>query len=186
MNENNFFRLFIAIDMPPAVIDESKRLQKVLQKQDLFGGRFTDEHQMHITLKFIGDVASQDVESVKKLLQKIKFNTLPAHLGPIDVFTRGKYISVIFLPIICPQLIPVVEQINQLLLPWCEKEKRTFTSHITLARVKKVDDVPKLLDAIRCLKITPIEFTIDSFILKQSVLKPTGPIYNDLALYNAC
>lgn len=185
MNNNELVRLFVAVDMPPEVVDEIKRFQKELSKQKLFEGRFTQEHQMHITLTFIGEVAAQQQSQIMQALRTIEFKKMKARLGSVDVFTKGRFVKIIFMHLVCPELSQLAQKIILVLSPWVEPEERDFVSHLTVARVKKVANVETLLEAIDKLDVAHITFEIDSFILKQSVLSPSGPEYTDIATYFA-
>ena len=62
-----------------------------------------------------------------------------------------------------------------------EKEKRGFSAHLTIARVKSAKNKEKLLQVIG--KYKDIEFgnfKVDSIKLKKSELTPKGPIYTTL------
>jgi len=184
MNENNeFLRLFVAVDMPESVVHEVARIQKVLEEQALFEGRFTTPEQVHITLKFIGRVLQDQMQPITTALQGIAYKKIPAQLGGVDVFAIGNRIKITYLSIICPELKGLAKEVEAVLEPWAEPEKRDFVSHATIARVKRVEDKQQLLGALRKFEVQPLSFTFDAFVLKQSVLSDQGPTYTNLATY---
>ncbi len=178
-------RLFVAVDMPAAVVQEIARAQDIIKREALFEGKFVDPQQVHLTLKFIGEVSTKQIPSIEKALDKVKDKTMEAQLGSLDVFAAGNRIKIIFLSLVCPELADLAQKIEQALLPWCPAEKRSFVTHATIARVKRIENENKerLLGLLAKLSVKPIQFTIDSFVLKESELSEKGPIYIDKAWY---
>ena len=110
---------------------------------------------------------------------------MEVQLGSLDVFVVGNHIKIIFLSLVCPELADLAQKIEQVLLPWSPVEKRSFVTHATIARIKWLENENKerLLGLLRKLSIKPLQFTIDSFVLKESELSKKGPIYIDKARY---
>lgn len=48
-------RTFICIDFPTEVIKEAARIQALIDKQN-FTGKLTEPENLHITLKFLGEI----------------------------------------------------------------------------------------------------------------------------------
>ena len=182
-NNEEYGRLFVAVDMPEAVTQYIERIQDALRRQDLFMGRFTKPEQVHITLKFIGEVPSCQVSGIGVVLQGIKVDKMKAQLGGLDVFAVGNKIKIIYIRVICPELTNLAKQVEDVLLAWCEREKRDFVSHATIARVKRVDDKQRLRKVVSQFEVQPMQFVFDSFVLKQSVLLSEGPIYKTVETY---
>jgi len=53
--ENKLIRAFIAIDFPDEVVKEIARVQEVLGKRQ-FTGKMTEPENLHLTLKFLGEI----------------------------------------------------------------------------------------------------------------------------------
>ncbi|PIY16461.1 MAG: hypothetical protein COZ15_05945 [Elusimicrobia bacterium CG_4_10_14_3_um_filter_49_12_50_7] len=73
------------------------------------------------------------------------------------------------------------KQIDKNLEHLFQKEKN-FVSHITIARVKNVEDKQKLTDELKRIKMNE-EFIVDKFSLKKSTLTENGPVYEDLTVF---
>jgi len=82
-------RTFICIDFPDEVVKEVARVQEELGKIK-FTGKLTEIENLHLTLKFLGEIEPEKVEKVREVLIKIQFNELNLGLGKIGVFnSRG-------------------------------------------------------------------------------------------------
>ena len=134
-------RLFIAVDMPSVVIEELKRIQKLLKKENLFRGRYVNPEHAHLTLKFLGDTDESKIPLIHERLKNIKHKKMKAHLGSLDLFTSSNNMPrVIFLSLICPELNDLAQQIDDALSDLFPSESRPFVSHLTIARIKEISD----------------------------------------------
>jgi 2'-5' RNA ligase len=178
-------RLFIAVEITPSVVKEVKRIQQFLKKEEVFHGRYVDADKAHITLKFLGDIEESKIPIIQKRLRTIKHQPMKAHLGKLDLFksTNTNEVRVIFLSIVCPELAEIAKKIDETLTGLINHETRAFTSHLTIARVREIADYDILGDILDQLKVEPITFDINSFVLKQSKLSSDGPIYKDIECY---
>lgn len=180
---NAYKRLFVAVEMPQLVIDEIMHIQRQLKKESLFTGNFVNSEHAHLTVKFIGDIALDQIEPIKNVLATIQSQRMQAQLGVLDVFYKGQFVKIIFIHIQCPELVKLAEQIETVLEPWVAKEQRAFVNHLTLARVKHVPDVQQLISVLPQITVKLITFTFDSFVLKESELTPQGPVYTEVKRY---
>ena len=69
--ENKLIRAFIAIDFPDEVVKEIARVQEVLGKRQ-FTGKMTEPENLHLTLKFFGEIDEEKLKSIRKELKKYK------------------------------------------------------------------------------------------------------------------
>ena len=69
--EQKLIRAFIAIDFPDDVIKEVARVGEVLGKKK-FTGKMTELENLHLTLKFLGEIDEERVKEVQKRLKEIK------------------------------------------------------------------------------------------------------------------
>ncbi len=170
-------RTFISIDIPQEVKNQIVKIQSQLPE---FQGKKTEYENLHLTLKFLGEIDEKRIEEVKKKLGEIKFNKFEVEIDSIGVFSE-KFVRIVWLHLDnCEKL---QKEIDKGLEDLFEKEKR-FMSHLTIARVKSVYDKKEFLEGLKEIKIPKIKFVIDNFGLKKSILIGKGPIYETLEKYN--
>jgi 2'-5' RNA ligase len=174
-------RIFIALDLSKEGIDEIKRIQKILSKKNLFMGKLTEDYNLHLTLKFLGEISDEQVLEVKKRLSQIKFSELFAELGEIGVFNKD-FIKIIWIKLNGKGIWDLQKQIDEKLLDLFVHEAR-FMSHITIARVKNVPNKAGFLEYMKSVKPKKIKFCVNEFVLKKSELFSQGPRYEDLEIY---
>lgn len=179
-NKNNKMRAFIALDLPREAINHIKDIQKLIEKQNIFTGKFTEHENLHLTLKFLGEIEENKVKEIKKKLQEVKFPAFEAELGEAGVFSK-KFIKIIWIKLE-GKVFGLQKEIDEALKELFQPEQR-FMSHITIARVKNVPDRKKFLDYIKNIKAKKIKFKVEKFFLKKSELKPEGPVYEDIGEY---
>jgi len=169
-------RVFVCIDIPEQVKEKIKEVQKNLPA---FVGKKTEFENLHLTLKFLGHLERRKIEEVKKRLEKVRMKKFEASLGPLGVFSE-QFIRIVWIKIFgCDALQKAVDDSLKGLF---EPEAR-FMSHLTIARVKKVDNRNFFLEKLRKMEIPKISFEVDCFRLKESVLNPEGPRYFDMKIY---
>jgi|SRR3989344_279736 len=179
-------RCFIALDLPVEIIKEIKKIQKELPE---FIGKKTESENLHLTLKFLGEVSKEKIEQIKRVLREIKFDAFETEIDSIGTFSE-KAVRIIWLHLInCNQL---QKEIDDSLKSLFKPEER-FMSHLTIARVKNVKNSPRddsaepkkeFLEKLKKIKIPKINFMVENFKLKSSMLKSEGPVYEDIETYN--
>jgi RNA 2',3'-cyclic 3'-phosphodiesterase len=175
-------RIFIALDLSKECVDEIKRIQKILWKKTLFTGKLTESDNLHLTLKFLGEISDSQVEEIKKRLSEIKLEGFDCELGEIGVFNKYS-IRIIWMKLNGKGIWKLQKEIDEKLSDLFSKEER-FMSHIAIARVKNVNDKKGFLDYLKGVKPKKIRFHADRFFLKKSELLTSGPKYEDLKEYN--
>ena len=174
-------RCFIAVDIPEKAREEIVKVQKILEKRNLFMGKLTEKENLHLTLKFLGEIDEGKVGDVKKKLKEIKFSRFKVKLREIGVFSED-FVRIIWAHLSGKGVLELQKEIDEKLDGFFPKEKR-FMSHLTIARVKSVKNREKLLEELSKIKLN-CEFEVDRFFLKKSTLTGEGPIYENLLELN--
>jgi RNA 2',3'-cyclic 3'-phosphodiesterase len=181
VKNDEFIRCFVALDLSREVMDYISELQEIIKKQNLFTGKFTEVENLHLTLKFLGEIEQEKVEAVKNKLKEIKFPAFEVKLGNVGTFGERGYIRVIWAELIGAYNLQ--KQVDNALKDMFPVEER-FMGHITIARVKNIKDRNALLDYLKKIKTKEIKFKVDKFFLKKSILQPDGPVYDDIEEYD--
>ncbi|GAB6947578.1 RNA 2',3'-cyclic phosphodiesterase [Vulcanisaeta sp. JCM 16161] len=176
------YRVFIAVDLTDKLKDPIIRMQRDLMSAGV-DMKPVEPENLHITLRFIGEISRELVEELKKRLSNVKYNQFTMHIRGIGAFPNIERPRVIWVGIEegAKDLMNLHELIMKLTGDIGEKDERDFVPHITIARVKYVRNRDKYMKVVR--KYESADFGIqlvDSIKLKRSVLTPKGPIYSDL------
>ncbi|MEM4153044.1 MAG: RNA 2',3'-cyclic phosphodiesterase [Candidatus Pacearchaeota archaeon] len=171
-------RCFLAIELPEKAKEELLKIQKELPEAKM---KFVEPENLHLTLKFFGELTDFQVSKVKETLKQIKFEKFKANLGNIGVFPSLSFVRVVWVSL---EPSKKVKELHDLIDVTLRKEKfsqdKAFESHITLARVKFVRNKEEFVKKLKEIKVKPIEFQIDKFYLKKSTLTKQGPIYETI------
>ena len=179
-------RLFVALDIPENVRRTISELMQKLEPTCL-GARWVRAEGMHVTLKFIGEASEEKVAAVRKELSAVH-SAQAAELGfrNVGFFPNARHPRVFWVGIeTSPNLAEMAGEIERRLeklgIP---REDRAFKPHLTLARFKSEEGLPRLHDAIQ--KLGAVEFgrmSTEEFYLYQSTLKPGGAEYTKLETF---
>jgi len=175
-------RCFIAISFPDEVVKEIARLQEMISKKG-FTGKLTELNNLHLTLKFLGDIDEKKVALVKEHLGKVSFDKIELHLGEVGTFAYSGNPRIIWLKLEGQALWDLQAKIDEVLNKCGFPKEERFMAHVTLARIKYVEDKKRFREFIKEIKPEKISFQVESFALKESELKTIGPVYRDIETY---
>ena len=169
-------RCFIAINIPEKIKNKVFHISRNLHEQNLFHGKVTEKNNLHLTLKFLGEISQEQLEKVKKILNNLNLKKIKIKITNAGVFDEN-HIKIIWLKML--NLENFQKQIDEALKPLFKPEQR-FMSHLTIARVKQKPKNPELLlEEIQKLKINK-EFVLDTVKIMKSELFSSGPKYKVL------
>lgn len=172
------------MDFPEDIQKEAADIQRQFVDH---GATLVDPELIHITIKFIGDVDDKQVDAIKNALQNVHHPPFDAEINGIGVFPDVNHINVIWTgvnPSISQHFEKLHSAVEGALMPLkIRADKRKFTAHATLARVKRLSPVQKrsLINTIREFSdISLGKMRVDHIKLKKSTLTSDGPIYETL------
>jgi 2'-5' RNA ligase len=171
-------RCFICIEMPDEVVKEIARVQEEVGKRR-FDGKMTELENLHLTLKFLGEIDTEKIEDVKKRLGEINFSEIECTLGEMGAFSYRGNPRIVWVKINGKGIFELQKKIDDALKGVFEREER-FMSHLTVARVGFVKDKIGFVDYVKGMGVKKIKFKVGKFFLKQSELKSPGPVYTNL------
>jgi len=177
-------RSFIAFD-----IDDEQIVKRFSEAQQMLVRTGADlklvkPENIHITMRFLGNITSPMVDSIHEAMQKVSFSPFDVEIRGLGAFPKLQYARVIWAGITngAEQLSKVFDQLEPKLRELgFRPDPKGFSPHLTIARVKSGRNKSEL---IRCVKDSVnYEFGIikaKCLRLKRSVLTPKGPIYSTL------
>ncbi|WP_301663777.1 RNA 2',3'-cyclic phosphodiesterase [Methanoculleus frigidifontis] len=173
-------RTFVAVDLPAGMQDRLRESQEILARSK---GRLAivAPTNLHITLKFLGEVDPAQIEPIVQALRTIAADPFEVTLG-CAVCNPPKRPRVVWCDIMdAGKSAELAARVDAALEPLgFPREKRPFRPHVTLTRVKEFDS--SLLRQVECTPRDPVgTFTVEKITLKKSSLTPRGSIYEDLA-----
>jgi 2'-5' RNA ligase len=178
-------RAFIAFELPQSVLSSVRSVQDRLRSFG-FQIRWVPPVNIHLTLKFLGDIQTADVEKIGNAVTRSVADATPLSLfvEGVGVFPDMRRPRVLWLGI--SGQLDALKQLQkrlevQLSLSGYPKERRPFRGHLTLGRIKGKIDTQKLqfaMDACKDFRSSP--FVASEVCLIQSRLKPAGAEYSRL------
>ncbi len=170
-------RTFIAVELPEKFIPEIERLGSLIKMP---GVKPVETRLVHITLKFLGDIHENKVESIVTALSDIKCKPFEAGIKGIGVFPKPAYVRVVWLGA-QGDFYTLHSEVERTLHQFTFKKEGDFTPHATIARVKQPVNSTELMDKIKNIRDADLgTFSVSSISLKKSTLTPRGPIYETL------
>ena len=168
-------RLFIAIELPPHITTAISGIQAGVP-----GARWTPEENMHLTLRFLGDVDGGQAEDLAYELQRVDRHSFEIELDGAGQFSSGAGVRSLWMGL-RPEapLIELHSQIERAVRrSGFQSEGRTFKPHITLARFNAPPDINRarrFLERYGRFKRPP--FRVSGFSLFSSELRPRNALY---------
>ncbi|OGW84245.1 MAG: 2'-5' RNA ligase [Omnitrophica bacterium RIFCSPLOWO2_01_FULL_45_10] len=181
-------RTFIAIELSAQIHESLAQIQAHL-KYSGADVKWVENNNIHLTLKFLGEVDDKKVEEVKANLEAIAKETRPFEITLKDVgaFPKIDYPRVIWAGLDkgVQESKVLAEKIDEALSGiGFEKEARPFAAHLTIGRVRSPKNKAALKEKILSLHSTSYaacpKQSINSIFLFQSTLTPSGSIYTKL------
>lgn len=180
-------RSFVAFDMDnEAVLSRITRVQSLLVKTgaDL---KSVDPKNIHITVRFLGDIAPNAVDKIHEEMKKTQFTAFNVRVHGVGAFPNVHNPRVVWAGITdgADQLRSIFEQLEPRLHELgFAPEPKGFNAHLTIARVRSGSNKDALAKCIR--ENADVDFGVvraTCLRLKSSDLTSHGPIYATLREY---
>ena len=182
--EQGGMRLFVAVHLPQEIRDGLAAVQERLRRLQA-DVSWVKPANLHITLKFLGETEPKRLGRIGPVLEEVARGMAPFSLTVAGVGTFGGRIPRVVWAGVREGAAPLealagaVE--NGLARAGFPKERRQFTAHFTLGRVRSPRNAEVLLAAIRDESTEPLGVvSVEQFVLMQSRLDPGGSIYTAL------
>ncbi|HEX3020016.1 MAG TPA: RNA 2',3'-cyclic phosphodiesterase [Chitinispirillaceae bacterium] len=173
-------RLFVAIDIPERIKDDISSTYMAIP-----GTRWVDDAQLHITLRFIGEVDNNITEKITHSLNATIIPPFNLILKGVGHFPPRKIPRILWVGISDnPELIRLQNKIeNSIISTGIQPDTRKFHPHITIARLNAAPEekIAMFLSANSLFKTEPFE--VSQFHLYSSHLKKDGAYHEILQSY---
>lgn len=178
----NYIRAFIAINIEEEIKEGLCQLiSKLRNDEDQI--KWVKRESFHLTLKFLGNINISQIEDIYKQLQIIASNNLPfkISLSSLGVFPNEKRPQVIWVGIEegSKELIKIAQEVEDALEEMdISKERKKYTPHLTIGRIKRIKKREEFIKRIKNVNILKSNcFTAKKLNLMKSNLTPKGAIY---------
>jgi len=170
-------RLFVAVTMPEVV-----KQALLAIREDLRGFHWVEAANLHLTLKFIGDVDSELQEEIARVLSQVATEPFILPVETVGAFpSRGRpFVVWAGLGSAHPRLFGLQKEIEDRLFGiGIEPEKHRYVPHITLARCKEASEesVRQFVKRHRDFSAPP--FRVEGFRLFSSILRQGSSVYTE-------
>jgi len=174
-------RLFVALELDEAVRARLNRVQTGLQRlgSDV---RWIPRDQLHVTLKFLGEVNDRDVSGVSAAVRFAagRHSPFSFDVAGCGCFPPAGPVRIVWVGVgegadpLVQVARSVDDELSKLGFP---KENRPFSAHVTVGRVKEDRSGGRIRQAVQAARCEPAGQDATSVTLMSSVLSRTGPTY---------
>lgn len=183
-------RLFFAV---PVAVELTEPLTQIQQELKAVGAKvsWVRPENLHFTLKFLGDTLQEQVSKLSEVAATVAQDS-PAHqieMGGVGGFPNRRRPRVVWVG--CTdggeQFAQLGQQLEEALVQagLAEPEKRKFTPHLTIGRVRshyRLEELAATMEQLSQAEIGPMQ--VNHFVLMRSQLHPDGAIYTPLARFD--
>lgn len=177
-------RSFLAVD-----VEDRQVLSKILEAQERLRRtgadlKIVETENLHLTLRFLGEVPSATLDSLRKELDQLRFSEFQAEFKGMGAFPSLNYMNVIWIGLgkggaemseISSKVEPMVTALG---IP---PDRKGFSPHLTIARVRTrrgKEEMVKIIHEMQDYAFGTMR--VNAVTLKRSVLTPQGPVYTTI------
>lgn len=175
-------RLFVAL-RPPAAI----RAKLSAAMGDVPHARWQDDEQLHLTLRFIGEVDRPQAEDLAAALGRVRVERFTVAIAGVGRFEKGGRTNAIWAGVAPREpLADLHARVDRALVQaGIEPDRRAYLPHITLARLSRAAGVEPAIDRFLADRaaLSSAPFAIDALLLYESRLGREGARYEAIARY---
>ena len=173
-------RLFVGIRPPPPIRD-----MLIDRMEALDGARWQDDDQLHVTLRFVGEVDARMADDLVASLESVDGSPFPLSLAGVGHFERKGHAHTLWAGLGESE---ALRRLQSRVEVACRRaglppETRKFAPHITIARLNGgTAPIGPWMASQGDLASQP--WIVDAFILFESHLSATGALYEPVRRYS--
>jgi RNA 2',3'-cyclic 3'-phosphodiesterase len=188
--EPRLWRVFLAIHLPAQIRSraaaQSERLRELVPDAS---ASWTREDNMHLTIKFIGEVPADAIEKLSSAASNTVngISSFDIVVGGAGSFPKKGPPKVIWIGIDDPS--GNLHELHKRLDEECairgfQKERRAFQPHLTIARLRKPHSARTLASAHEEMGFEPVNVNVSELLLIRSELSSKGSKYTVLSSHS--
>lgn len=181
-------RAFIAIDLPVFIQQKLSEILDLVKRPDNKAVRWVPSNNIHLTIKFLGDVSQANVELLTKILRSevSRHRPFEIRISGLGAFPSVRRPRVIWVGVEAPPTLLSLQrtiEAETVRLGYAAEE-RPFSPHLTLGRVAHnatPEEVHKVADVLTSIQVGELGCAVvDHVCLFRSDLQPGGAVYTPL------
>ncbi len=180
-------RLFVAINLPAEIRERLAAEQDRLRRAQADVSWVRAEN-IHVTLKFLGETEEKRLDRIRPALLEVARGSAPFRIQVSGLGSFGGRVPRVVWVGVQEGAEPLSRLAKDVEAAMARlgfpKEKRGFSAHITLGRVRSAKNAEALLTALAQAETGPLgSVEVNQVELMQSELRPTGSVYTVLDRY---
>ncbi|MBU1098906.1 MAG: RNA 2',3'-cyclic phosphodiesterase [Bacteroidetes bacterium] len=176
-------RLFISLEIPEYIQEEIIKLRQEIYGVGAERIRWEEKEKLHLTLKFLGEIDSTLESQICSALHTVssKYQSLHLEFSKFGLFLRSGIPSILWVGIKNNDLLLKLQRDidNQLSRLNIKKDKRKFSAHITILRLKGKENMEQINNFMD-YSLENYNFTASKITLMKSQLLQKGSVYTAL------
>ncbi|RAP45964.1 MAG: 2'-5' RNA ligase [Methanosphaera sp. rholeuAM6] len=178
-------RTFLAIELEQHIKDKINETQEIIRDCDSSKIKYVESENMHLTLKFFGEIDDATLEKIayivanslenydKYSLKVVNVGAFPNIYRPRVIWTGIKDKNNV--------TVKLIKELDNKFNKIGFKKEKDYVPHITIGRVKNIDDKEKLSQTLKKLsRQYHGKMEVKKICIKSSTLTPDGPIYENI------
>lgn len=177
----NSRRLFIGIPVTPELCPKFFAWSQNLIRESAEIGwnvRWSKPENYHITISFLGDSPDHDLNSIIQALKSETFRSFWIQIQDMGFFLNGKHSNIVWAGVNSNGITPFQDQVSKCMKKiGYDKETRPFRPHVTLGRMKQIDEnlhkhsIDTILDQFKVTKFCLFESFFSSMRVEYKILE---------------
>ena len=178
-------RTFLAIEIENHIKNKIDVTQEIILNSNSAHIKYVETENIHLTLKFFGDVNDNKIKKITKIINDTlkNYKVFTIKIVHIGAFPNIKHPRVIWTGVKDKDktTVSLIKELDEKFSEIGFNKEKDYVPHITIGRVKKIDDKEILFNTLKKLKKTYHgKMEVKRICLKSSTLTPNGPIYKTI------
>ena len=184
LNVSSVVRAFLSINIEDQLL--LSKIQNIQGTLDLTAAKMKiiKSEDIHFTLRFFGDTPLSRLNQIQACLDRIKIDPFEIEVAGIGSFPNNRRPRIIWIGVTknASEILKLKNEIDSSLIEiGYQPEKKKYTPHATIARVRYVKDSKRINENLENLAEEVLgEMTVMRVKMMKSTLAPSGPIYECL------